>query len=174
MQTLQAIQVTYLNVTATKPRRALAKISSGAARVVVGVDAYENFEDAALAAATQLAQQLDWLRDCALVGGKFEDAMYFVLVPFVNPQALATKRETFTIMRDGQMVATDLTDIGVLAWFHKHTSQSQSWMCEHEGYAVIPQVVATADNRCAVCNVAGPEHGHYDATDSRTHKFVSK
>ena len=26
--------------------------------------------------------------------------------------------------------------------------------------------------RCAVCEKTGPEHGHWDATDPQTHKFV--
>ena len=26
--------------------------------------------------------------------------------------------------------------------------------------------------RCARCEKTGPEHGHYDATDPTTHKFV--
>jgi hypothetical protein len=34
--------------------------------------------------------------------------------------------------------------------------------------------IAVSDNRCKVCNVAGPDHGHYSITDPGTHKFVSK
>lgn len=29
------------------------------------------------------------------------------------------------------------------------------------------------ESACAVCGVSAPEHGHFDATDPKTHKWVS-
>lgn len=56
----------------------------------------------------------------------------------------------FDITRDGITVASNLaSEFDVLAWFHKHTSQSQDWMCAHEGYAVVPSAPHWLDKHIA-------------------------
>lgn len=34
-------------------------------------------------------------------------------------------------------------------------------------------ILPNSSYRCAVCGKSGPNHGHYDATNPNTHKFVS-
>ena len=45
----------------------------------------------------------------------------------------------YLIQRDGMDAGQKLfnSEIEVLAWFHKHTSQSMDWMCKWEGYRVV-------------------------------------
>jgi len=54
-----------------------------------------------------------------------------------NCVTIEATASTYTIKRDGVAVVSGLSnDIAVLDWFHKHTNQSQDWMCKHEGYSV--------------------------------------
>jgi len=40
---------------------------------------------------------------------------------------------------------------------------------KHSGIWIAPNVIGYL---CATCGKSGPEHGHYDSTNPRTHKFV--
>jgi hypothetical protein len=50
-----------------------------------------------------------------------------------------------------------------------HTKRGMVWVFD-EG---ISPRLEVGPARCDVCGKRGPDHGHYDATDASTHKFVS-